>query len=43
MEVEGLGWPGPIDKGEGFGWASLAQGPSIKVRDLGGGPDLEMC
>ena len=30
---EGLGRPGPIDKGEGFGWAGLAQGPSIKVRD----------
>ena len=32
---EGLGWPGPIDKSEGFGWTGLAQGPSIKVRDLG--------
>ena len=33
---EGLGWPGPIDKSEGFRWAGLAQGLSIKVRDLGG-------
>ena len=33
---EGLGRPGPVDKSEGFGWAGLAQGPSIKVRDLGG-------
>ncbi len=30
---EGLGRPGPVDKSEGFGWARLAQGPSIKVRD----------
>ena len=33
---EGLGWPGPVDKSEGFRWAGLAQGPSIKVRNLGG-------
>ena len=33
---EGLGWPGPVDKSEGFGWAGRAQGPSIKVRGLGG-------
>ena len=33
---EGLGWPGPVDKSEGFRWAGLAQGPSIKVRGLGG-------
>ena len=31
---EGLGWPGPVDKSEGFRWAGLAQGPSIKVRAL---------
>ena len=33
---EGLGWPGPVDKCEGSGWAGRAQGPSIKVRALGG-------
>ena len=33
---EGLGWPGPLDKSEGFRWAGLAQALSIKVRDLGG-------
>ena len=33
---EGFGGPGPFDKSEGFGWARRAQGPSIKVRDLGG-------
>ena len=22
---EGLGWPGPVDKSEGFRWAGLAQ------------------
>ena len=33
---EGLGWPGPVDKSEGFGLAGRAQGPSIKVRALGG-------
>ena len=33
---EGFGGPGPVDKSEGFGWAGRAQGPSIKVRDLGG-------
>ena len=32
---EGFGGPGPVDKSEGFGWAGLSQGPSIKVRDLG--------
>ena len=39
---EGFGGPGPVDKSEGFGWAGRAQGPSIKVRDLGGraGPGL---
>ena len=30
--IEGLGPLCPVDKGEGFGWAGLAQGPSIKVR-----------
>ena len=43
---EGLGWPGPVDKSEGFGWAGRAQGPSIKVRDLGGragpGPSIKV-
>ena len=34
---EGLGWPGPVDKSEGFRWAGLAQGPSIKVRGWGAG------
>ena len=34
---EGLGWPGTVDKREGFGWARLAQGTSINVRDLGAG------
>ena len=29
---EGLGWLDPVHKGEGFWWARLAQGPSIKVR-----------
>ena len=33
---EGLGWPGPVDKSEGFRWAGRAHGPSIKVRGLGG-------
>ena len=28
---EGLGWPSPIDKSEGFKCARLAQGPLIKV------------
>ena len=37
---EGFGGPGPVDKSEGFRWAGLAQGPSIKVRDLGGRADL---
>ena len=32
---EGLGRPGLVDKCEGFGWAGLAQGPSIKVMALG--------
>ena len=35
---EGFGGPGPVDKSEGFGWSGRAQGPSIKVRDLGAGP-----
>ena len=43
---EGLGWPGPVDKSEGFGWAGRAQGPSIKVRGLGGragpGPSIKV-
>ena len=43
---EGLGWPGPVDKSEGFRWAGRAQGPSIKVRDLGGraglGPSIKV-
>ena len=34
---EGLGWPGPVDKSEGFGRGGLAQGPSIKVRGWGAG------
>ena len=34
---EGLGWPGPVDKSEGFRWAGRAQGLPIKVRALGGG------
>ena len=34
---EGLGWPGPVDKGEGFRWAGLAQGQLIKVRGWGAG------
>ena len=29
---EGLGWPGSVNKCEGFRWAGLDQGPSIKVR-----------
>ena len=33
---EGFGGLGPVDKSEGFGWAGPAQGPSIKVKDLGG-------
>ena len=33
---EGLRWPGPVDKSEGFGWVALAQGQQIKVRGLGG-------
>ena len=33
---EGLGRPGPVDKSEGFGWAGLAHGLSIKVRGWGG-------
>ena len=33
---EGFGGPGPVDKSERFRWAGLAQGQSIKVRDLGG-------
>ncbi len=32
-KVGGLGWPGPVDKSEGFWWAGLAQGQSIKVSD----------
>ena len=32
---EGLGLPDPVDKCEGFRWARLAQGPSIKVRGAG--------
>ena len=40
------GWPievkswgvGSVDKSEGFRCAGLAQGPSIKVRDLRAGP-----
>ena len=43
---EGFGGPGPVDKSEGFGWAGRAQGPSIKVRDLGGragpGPSIKV-
>ena len=43
---EGLGWPGPVDKSEGFRWAGRAQGPSIKVRALGGragpGPSIKV-
>ena len=34
---EGLGWPGPVDKCEGFRWARLAQGLSIKVKGFIGG------
>ena len=34
----GLGWPGPVDKSEGFRWAGPAQGPSCKVEDSGVGP-----
>ena len=33
---EGFGGPALVDKSEGFGWAGPAQGPSIKVRALGG-------
>ena len=33
---EGLGWPGPVDKSEGFRWAGRTQGPSIKVKGFGG-------
>ena len=33
---EGFGGPGPVDKSEGFRWAGPAQGPLIKVRELGG-------
>ena len=29
---EGLGLPGLVDKGEGFGWVRRAQGPTTKVR-----------
>ena len=36
IEVRGLVCPDPGDKSEGFGWAGRAQGPSIKVRALGG-------
>ena len=32
---EGLGWSGPVDKCEGFRWAGLAQGLSIKLQGLG--------
>ena len=43
---EGFGGPGPVDKSEGFGWAGRAQGPSIKVRALGGragpGPSIKV-
>ena len=31
-----VGRPGPVDKGDGFGWAGLAQGPSINVKGVGG-------
>ena len=34
---EGLCWPGPVDKSEGFRWAGLAQRASIKVRGWGAG------
>ena len=34
--MEGLGWPGLVDKSEGFGLAGLAQGPSIKVMGFRG-------
>ena len=33
----GPGWPGPVDKSEGFSWAGLAHGPTIKVRGWGAG------
>ena len=41
---EGLGWPGPVDKSEGFRWAGRAQGLSIKVRASGAraGPGLSI-
>ena len=33
---EGLGWPVPVDKKEGFRWGGLAQALSITARHLGG-------
>ena len=30
-----LGWSGPVDTGEGVGWAGLIPGPSIKVMGSG--------
>ena len=35
---EGLGWPGPVDKSEGFRWAGLARALSIKVMGWGARP-----
>ena len=32
---EGLGWPVPVDKKEGFRWGGLAQALSMKVRGWG--------
>ena len=29
-----MGWPGPVDKSEGFRWAVSAPALSIKVRDF---------
>ena len=34
---EGLSWPGPVDKSEGFGRAGRAQGPVDKSEGLGAG------
>ena len=31
---EGLGWPSPVDKSEGFKWARLARGLSTKRRGM---------
>ena len=43
---EGLAWPGPVDKSEGFRWAGLAWALSIKVRGWGGragpGPSIKV-